>query len=186
MRLKFVTFLVLIFSIFTSCKIDKSKENDLNVNENKPSSNLKTNSKIKITLDMIVPKDDTFQVYYTEDATANCSEEKSVRVSVKGSLDSQKVVFYFPEEIAPNYFRIDMGENKDQGTIKINNFVYDYFSKKLEAKGNQFFNYFSPTQEMIENFNESTLTPSGKGEKYDPILYGQPPLTPALDKMLKG
>lgn len=181
MKLKFVALLVLALSVFTSCKIDKSKE-DVVEDTNKK---VLTESKVKITLDMIVPKDDTFQIYYTEDGTPNCTEEQSVRTAVKGSTASQQVVFYVPENVSMTYLRIDMGENPDQGPIKINSFVYEYFGKKFESKGNDFFKYFAPTEQMIMNYEEATLTPSGKGENYDPVLYGQPPFAPELEEMLK-
>lgn len=181
MKLKFGTLLVLALVFFTSCKEEKAKEV---VVEDSPKKEL-VDSKVKITLDMVVPEDDTFQIYYTEDGSPNCSEEQSVRTSVKGNALSQQVVFNVPEEVGIAYLRIDMGENPNQGTIKVNGFTYEYYGKKLESKGNDFFQYFAPTEQMTLNIGESTLTPVKSSEKYDPILYAQPPLAPKLEEMLK-
>lgn len=180
MKLRFVAILVVAFSLFTSCKIDKAKEGEVEDSSKKEL----VDSKVKVILDMVVPQDDTFQIYYTEDGTPNCSEEQSVRTSVKGSSMSQQVVFNIPENIGMTYLRIDMGENPDQGTIKINSFTYNYFDKKFESKSNDFFQYFAPTEQMKMNYQESTLTPVKSGEKYDPILYAQPPFAPKLEEML--
>lgn len=182
MKLKLFTGLILALILASSCKIDKEKE--VQVDSSKKEQ-LK-DSKVKIIIEAIVPKDDVFQIYYTEDGTPNCSEEKSVKTEIKGSESSQKIVFNIPEEVAMTYLRIDPGENPDQGTMKIIKFTYEYFDKKFEIIGSDFFNNFSPTEHLQVDFNSATLKTTGKGENYDPVLYAQPPFAPELEKILKG
>jgi hypothetical protein len=183
MKIKLIPALLLLF-ILGSCKIDKKEENQEALPQTESPKLL--NSKVKLTFDMVVPKDDLFQVYYTEDGTANCSDDQSVKTLVKGSDVSQKIVFYFPEDVAITYLRFDPGENKDQGTMKANSFTYEYFGKKIEASGSDFFNYFgSPTEQITVDTKTGTITPSGKGEKYDPVLYQQPQVYDRLVEILK-
>jgi hypothetical protein len=180
MRTKIVLIVSVCALTLFSCKIDK-EEKEIDINSVKKGL---TNSKIKVTLEAIVPKDDIFQIYYTNDGTPNCSEELSVKAAVVGSDKKQKIVFNLPEDSAMLYLRIDPGQNPDQGTMKFFSFQYDYFGKKFDIIGSDFFNNFIPTEHLEMNFKEATLTPTGKGEKYDPVLYGQPPFAPRLKEIL--
>lgn len=175
MKQKLLTLLLISTSLFVGCK-NNTKEDikeDIKV------------SKITITLNAIVPEDDVFQVYYTEDGTANCTDEKSVKTVVKGSNTSQKIVFEFPEELAIAYLRMDFGENRNQRKIIVNDFVYDYYGKKFQAKGNKFFHFFTPNENMLLDLNTATLSPIVKNNNYDPILYGNPNLGTELKNSLK-
>lgn len=183
MKIKFIPIVLFLFFL-SSCKLDKKEESTAAKPETETPKLL--NSKVKLTFDMVVPKDDLFQVYYTQDGTPNCNDDQSVKTAVKGSTASQKIVFYFPEDVAITYLRLDPGENKDQGTMKVNSFTFEYFGKKMEASGSDFFNYFgSPTEQIVVDTKAGTITPSGKGERYDPVLYQQPQVSEKLIEILK-
>ncbi|GAB3713150.1 hypothetical protein [Flavobacterium koreense] len=177
-RVKFL--LVLVSISILSCKNEKS------VDDLKVETPQVVESKVKVTIDMVVKTDDTFQLFYTEDGTLNFNDKFSVRTPVKGSENSQKVVFELPEDVKFTFLRIDMGENNKQSEIKINNFLVNYFDKKWEAKGNLFFQFFGPNDQMTLNYDLSTLTPVVKeGVVYDPILYPMEPVGVELQKLLK-
>ncbi|AWM13667.1 hypothetical protein NHF50_07005 [Flavobacterium sp. NRK F10] len=182
MKTKIFTFLVLTSFIVLSCKIDK--ENKEENNNSVPQKEVQKDSEVKIVIEAIVPKDDVFQIYYTEDGSPNCTEEQSVKAEIKGSEEPQKITFNIPEEVVMTYLRIDPGQNPDQGIMKFSRFTYEYFGKKFEIIGSDFFLYFSPTEHLKMDFNSATLTPTGKGENYDPVLYAQPPFAPELEKIL--
>ncbi len=177
MKLKALIFLASIALI--SCKNEKSVE-ELPVVEEQPKV-----SEVNLVLDMVVPKDDVFQVFYTEDGTANCSEENSVKVNVTGKPESQKITFEFPENKQINYLRIDIGENPKQGELKFNNFLFTNFGATIEFKGNQIFEYFFPNDQFNLNFESSTLSPSNKKGNYDPIMYGSEQLIEKMNAILK-
>ncbi len=177
MKQKALIFLASIALI--SCKNEKSVE-ELPVVEEQPKV-----SEVNLVLDMVVPKDDVFQVFYTEDGTANCSEENSVKVNVTGKPESQKITFEFPENKRINYLRIDIGENPEQGELKFNNFLFTNFGATIEFKGNQIFEYFFPNEMFKLNFETATLSPGEKKEVYDPIMYGSEQLTAKLNTVLK-
>ncbi len=181
MKIKKITYFALALFVVVSCKIDK-KDGVKNDTQNQKQL---TDSKVKIIIEAVVPKDDVFQIFYTQDGTANCSEEQSVRTEIKGSDASQKIIFNVPEDVVMNYLRIDPGENADQGIMKINKFTYEYFGKKVEIIGSDFFNNFAPTEHLKMDFNAATLTTTGEGKNYDPVLYAQPPFAPLLEKILK-
>ncbi|OYQ41556.1 hypothetical protein [Flavobacterium aurantiibacter] len=177
--MKIKLFLSLFLAIFLlACKGEKQTEQ---VAVEKP-----VDSKVKIVVDMIVPKDDSFQIFYTEDGTSVFNEEKSVRVNVKGQPTTQKIVFNFPEDVAFSFLRFDVGENKEQQQMKIENFTVDYFGKKFEAKGNLFFQFFAPNEQLTVDMNGSTFVPKKSGNIHDPIFYPLEPLGVELEKLVKS
>ena len=171
--------LLLVTVVLTSCKNEKAIDNTEGTAA-KPAE-----SKISIVLDMVVPEDDVFQIFYTEDGTANCAEERSVKTVVKGSPASQKIKFDFSEDLAMNYLRIDVGENPKQGQVKVNGMVYKYFDKTFEIKGSEFFTYFAPSTQVEIDVRNATFTPISKGEVHDPTFYTLDPLKLELEKLLK-
>lgn len=180
MKTKFKILLLLVSISILSCKNEKS------VDDPKVEKPKVVESKVNVVLDMIVKKDDTFQLYYTEDGTLNFDDKLSVRVNVKGSEKTQKITFELPEKINFTFLRIDLGVSDKQEEMKVNNFVFKYFDKKWEAKGNTFFQFFGPNEQMVLNRDLSTLTPSPKaGQAYDPILYPSEGVGVELKKLLK-
>ncbi len=177
---KVATLLILVLFVLTACKKDKSID-ELQVVVPKVEE-----SKVKVVLDAVVKKDDSFQLFYTEDGSLNFDETHTVRVNVKGNVTSQKIVFDLPDDCAFTFLRIDTGENDKQDVIKVNGLLIKYYDKKLDAKGNACFQYFAPNDQMILDFPNSTLTPTPQaGKTYDPILYPLETLGPELQKLLK-
>ena len=151
MRTKVIIAVVLLSILSISCKNEKSVDQLPVVEEKLPES------KVNVTVDMVVPVDDSFQLFYTEDNTLNFSEEKCVRVNVQGKEKSQKIVFELPDDVAFTFMRFDVGENKQQKEMKIENFVIKYYDRKFEAKGNLFFQYFSPNNQLKADNQKSTF-----------------------------
>ena len=178
MKIKVIITVVFLSIISISCKNEKSVE-ELPVVEEKVAE-----SKVNVTVDMVVPIDDSFQLFYTEDNTLNFGEDKCVRVNVKGKETSQKIVFDLPDDVAFTFLRLDVGENKQQKEMKIENFAIKYYGKKFEAKGNLFFQYFSANDQLKVDFEKSTFIPQGK-EIHDPVFYPLEPLGVELDKLIK-
>ena len=82
----------------------------------------------------------------------------------------------------------EVSNPKYTGKVKLyrREFLDEYFGKKMEASGSDFFNYFGgPTEQIIVDAKLGTITPSGKGERYDPVLYQQPQVSEKLIEILK-
>lgn len=157
--------LMLVMFVFVNCK-NKKPIDFLEVVTPQPIL-----SEVRIVLDMIVPKDDMFQIFYTVDGSSNFNEEMSVSVNVTGSQESQEIVFEFPEDVIITRFRIDVGENTSQGPMKINKFTIHHFAKSFEAIGAEFFNYFNPTDEIEIDRENSIIKAKKIGDSYDPLFY---------------
>lgn len=165
---KFLIALVLLTSIF-SCKNEEKNNTKPEVAIEKKNPNVFT-----VTLNAIVPEDDSFQVYYKNDAESIFDEKNSIFVEFKGSNQPQDIVFNLPEDVLPNYLRLDFGTNKQQKEITVNNFKIEVFGKTFEARGKEFFNYFY-TNELVKVDKEtSKVTPlTSKEGNYDPIFSSE-------------
>ncbi len=174
-----------IFTIFvllfvSSCK----KENSIEGEVKKP----KEDKSFNVTMNLVVPKDDNFQIYFNEDGTDIFAPEKYVDVQVKGSAMAQDIVFKLPEDVVPTSFRFDLGSNKEQGEVKINNFRMKYFEKEFVAKDTLFIYYFGYNEQIDYNRKEAIAKPkilSNKVYVYDPIFIGSEMLKTEIKKIVR-
>jgi hypothetical protein len=176
----FLAFLMLI-ALF-SCKKEDSTEKENQATE-------KVENTFIVTLNAVVKKDDSFQVYFkdVDDDQVPFEESKSIYVDVKGSDAAQDIVFNLPKDAYPNQIRLDYGINKNQSKIKINSFKVNYLGNSIELNGNQFFKHFI--------FNESTLIKDTVNNTikplvfdnggYDPMSYSEKLLNDKLQKLIK-
>ena len=109
----------LVFTTLFSCK--ENKETDQN---NPQSVEVVKEDFFKVTLDVVVKKDDNFHLYFTEDGSILFNEEKSVWTQIKGSDKPQTVVFTLSKDVLPTAIRLDLGYgvNPLQSEIEIINF----------------------------------------------------------------
>ena len=118
----------------------------------------------------------------------NFDEKSSVWVELKGSPQTQKVVFNFPENTIPTQLRLDFGINQLQEDIVINNFRMDYAGKSFEAQGAKFFDLFRPN-EIITGIDPATNTIKPikqQGQYYGPSFYpNENAVTNEIEKLVK-
>ncbi|WNM19668.1 hypothetical protein [Flavobacterium capsici] len=179
MKRVFISLIVIVFLV--SCKDEKIKEESSieKVNED-------TNDRMKVTLNVTVKKDDSFQIFYKDNEADNFEEKKSFFVEFKGNDQPQEIVFLLPEDVLPNYLRLDFGTNKNQTDMIINNFRINYYDKSFEAKGNEFFNYFYPNELVKIEAQESKVTPIvSQNGNYDPVFCSAEGLKIQLELLIK-
>jgi len=115
-------FLTLVLAVtIIGCK-DESKNQDKTAQETEVLPDA-----FRVTLDVVTKKNDDFCVLYTQDGSINFKD--GVWQAVKGSNNSQKVVFTLPEGVKPTQLRIDFGMNKEQEDIILNSVTMDYLGK---------------------------------------------------------
>lgn len=183
MKLKYCILGMLTLTTVLSCKIDNKEEGYTPEKTEAPKN---VNSNVKITLDMIVPKDDTFQIFYNENGEMDYNGDLSLRVPVKGQEAPQKIEFPLKEEALPTTIRIDFGENPGQGKMTISKVTVKYFDKALEVSGADFFNYWSPNENLVVDKVAATLTPKSVNNSYDPMAYPSGQLVEALKPIVLG
>lgn len=174
----------LVFTTLFSCK--ENKETDQN---NPQSVEVVKEDFFKVTLDVVVKKDDNFHLYFTEDGSILFNEEKSVWNQIKGSDKPQTVVFTLPKDVLPTAIRLDLGYgvNPLQSEIEIINFNCSYFGKSINAKGIEFFDYFYNTPESSTIIpGTSKLKKLDKNQGIGLILYPNENLQAKIKSITKG
>lgn len=173
-----------IFSlVLVSCKKDNQvKEGE----ENTPQ--IEKKEKFSVDLDVLVPKEDNFSVYYTEDGTINFTGEKAVWSGVKGQAESQKVVLDLPEEVIPTNIRIDFGINKEQGDVVLEKFKLSFYGKTFEAKGSDFLKYFITNDSVkteIDQVKGTIKFVKNPKKFFTPFYYPQQAVLDEISKITK-
>lgn len=177
MKIKFLIPALFLSSVLLSCKDDKKKD------EGKTEEKVET---FDVSLNMIVKKDDNFQIFYTDEATPNFDEIKSMWLPVKGSETAQDIVFHLPEDVIPTNVRVDLGNNAQQLPMKFNAFKMKYYDKSYELKDSLILTNFVIGEQLQYDKKTSILTPNqGKAKVYDPLLYPQDNLKDEIVKLIK-
>ncbi len=171
--LAFITLLSVV-----SCKNEEKLEKVEKIEEPK------VDNLFNITLNATVLKDDSFQVYYREQGDSTYDEKKSLFVEFKGSKSPQNIIFKLPENVIPEFIRLDFGTNKEQSPIKVNSFKLSYFGKEFSVNGSDFFNYMLVEQATMKlDKATSTVTPILSNGSYDPITSSELALKTEIEKI---
>ena len=168
--------------LFTGCKNDKSIDS-LEVVTPKEIDN-----GFEVSVNVILKKDDTFSLFYTEDGTTDFSKTAPIWVAVKGNDAEQKVSYILPKDVFPTQLRLDFGLAKTQEDIILKSVVLSYKGKKREFVGPELGGYFVP------DLNKCTFDPMTgtikaiiiDGVRQFPSLYPQEKtLGPEIEKLAK-
>lgn len=136
MRTRIIVALFLLTNLFVGCKDEKSVDN-LEVVNTEEVDNI-----FRVTLKVIVKKQDDFALFYTEDGTVNFFDVKPIWSGVKGSDSEQEVNFTLPEGVYPTQLRFDLGLKENQENVVIKGVKISYKGKIFESNGADFFTYF--------------------------------------------
>ena len=101
--------LILLLTTLTSCKNEKSVDNLEVVTPQV------VDESFKVTVDVVVKKDDDFCFFYTDGSGPAFKDP--IWTGVKGSETPQKVTYTIPDENFPSEIRLDFGMKKDQEDI---------------------------------------------------------------------
>ena len=132
-----------------------------------------TKDLFKVSLDLVVKKNDTLHLYYTEDGSINFSEESSIWLPVTGKEANQEVTFMLPKDVFPTQFRLDLGVNQAQEDIVFKTISFNYLDKKFASTGADVANYFIPDQSKC-SFDIATGTikaTKDNGTRLSPSFY---------------
>ncbi len=166
MKTKFITILLLVTTLF-SCKNESNGEKSGNDN-----AQPEVTKNFKVSLNVLVKKDDNFQIYYTEKTSSDFNEKESVWVEVKGSENPQDVVFNIPENVLPTMFRLDFGVNDKQEDIQLNNVNIEYLGKSFKSEIPLLANYFRPLDSTQVDVKKGLIKATFKdGKRVEPAIY---------------
>jgi hypothetical protein len=182
MKNKFLLLLIsCFFTILFSCK-NETPIDDLEVVSPKVATvNL---SNFKVTLNVVVKKDDDFALFYTTDGSTDF-KIAPIWHAVKGSSDAQEIKYELPQNILPTQLRMDFGLKQNQEDILLKSVLLEYKDKKREITGAELAVFFRPDVSKC-SFDGSMIKAIVKGGvKESPSLYPQESLLgPELKKLV--
>ena len=144
-----------------------------------------SNTNVKIVLDVIVPMDDKFQIFYKQNGTNNFNEEESEKAIIKGSNISQLISFYLPNNVKITNLRIDPGENPNQGEIKINSIEIIKKEKKIKIQNKELLDFFTLVNDLKFNTSKGTINHISlkKNGLIDPMIISNDKIIKQLKKV---
>lgn len=161
MKANIIVASLLMLALFSSCKDEKKEE----------AKAAPVLNNIQVTLDLVIKKDDSLQLFYKDEAIPAFNEENSIITPVKGSSERQEIVFNLPEEITPTELRFDIGNKEGQLPVVINNFKMQYKDAIYNSKDSTML-YFLPNNQLKYDQATKTLTYNKvENEPYDPFIY---------------
>lgn len=181
---KLIVYALIVFS-FLSCKDEKKKEETV-----EPVAELKET--FDVNFNLTISKDDTFQLYYTEDKTLNFSEDKSVKCIVKGGESAQDLLFKLPADVLPTNIRLDFGKNIEQGVIGLNSMKLKYLEKSIDVNFKDPNNtipryfYFMDNQIKYDQANSTITILNKEGQNREPLMWSNEFVTDELEKLYKN
>lgn len=184
----FILFILLVS--ISSCKDNSAKKIDNTESNKQEASNAtaKEPTQFSLTIRALVESDDLFEIFFIQENSASYTVNQMLSQEVKGSSQYQDVKFNMPSEYYPFNFRIDLGTNSQQNSIKIEECTLKYGTSKYVINGNQLHEYFVFNEgvEMLPDsitFRLKTFK-EGNNDKYDPFLMGNQNLNEVLLKKL--
>lgn len=167
---------VCLLSLSIGCKDEKPAQEDNKIIKEEI---------FKVSMNLIVPKDDSLQVFYSEDLEGTYEEKNSVWAVVKGSDQEQVANFDLPPDVVPAHLRIDLGQNRDQKEIAIKSFKMEYLGAKFEVKDTMFFQYFQPVNQIDwDRKNAVAKITSINGQKHDPSFNPRETLKESINNLI--
>ena len=166
MKVKSIVLALFVAVIMFSCKNEGNQEKEIN-------------NKFKVTLNLLIKKNDTVHLYYTEDNSINFKEESSIWLSLPGKNEAQDLTFELPEDVFPTQFRFDLGVNIENEKIKLNGIKFNYREKSFAVNDSAIYRYFRVNTDNT-NIDAKTLELSRK----NPAIAAGPCLYP-LEIQLK-
>jgi hypothetical protein len=158
--------LACLFLTLISCK---KEENNKTESQEEIVDN--TKDLFKVSMDLLIKKNDTLHLYYTEDGSVNFNEESSIWQSISGKDANQEITFNLPQDVYPTQFRIDFGVNKVNEEIVLRRIKFDYLEKSFIASDSMIFMYFRPDESnSIVDKTKKTLRRKDKNQ-YTISLY---------------
>ena len=176
--------ILLLFALSLSLLVSCKDENAVEKTEEQAKKN------VKVTVSALVKVDDDFQLFFREeDNIATPFEEgNSLWTKVTASDKPQNIEFTLPENVLPNYLRLDLGTNEGQQSVVISGMKIEFLDKKIEINTSTFFETYFVHNNSIEIKDKSTgevITKKDENGTYDPVFNSGENLKFELQKMYR-
>lgn len=164
--LKNIAFCIVSF-IMVSCVNDRSNQR----------------SSFDISINLEVSNDDKIQLFYIPFGDSIYRDRNLVTKKIKASDKPVIVMFSIP--IIPEKFRIDLGEQKIESPIKINEIKITKNNKVINIEGNTVNRFFKPNVFLKETSQKNIFLRQTINNTYDPFMESTPLLHKKIELEIK-
>lgn len=169
-KFKSIIVLVILLLSVKACKPEnQSDKKDLSDSKSK-AQELNDKDIFELEIKYKISKDDVFQVFYTNSDQENFSPKKTLRNKVSGSRDYTTVSFKLPKGEFPRKIRIDLGENKKQNRIAVENIQFRYNGKEINIEKELLPHFFVTNKFLDYNSSKGVFRSSIVNDRYDPFI----------------
>lgn len=184
MKTKNIVVSILVMFVLVSCKKETAKTETTN-------AETELKETFDVNFNLVVSKDDTFKLYYTEDGTLNFGDDRAVLCVVKGSEKPQDLLFKLPADVLPTQVRLDFGDNIEQGDVVVNSMKFKYLKNVYEktfGAGEDITHYFYPleAQIKIDDASKTVKLLKPQGQVHDPLMWSNQLLSEEMVKLYKN
>lgn len=159
---------VLLLIVCVGCKQGKNeykqKESTIAIGE-------LDNLNLELLLEVKVPMDDIFELYYYESGEKTFSSENFVYNRVKGSEIIQILKFEIPDNVYPERLRLDFGKNINQEKMTFAGAILKYGDKEYVFSELEINEQFKPSKFMLFDPETREIITQKINNKYDPYFY---------------
>ena len=145
------------------------------------------NNFYQVIINVVAKKNDTFQLLYTLKPKTSFIPNKIISNTFKGTNKFQKVKFNFPQDLIPYNYRIDVGSNREQKSLKIKSISFRFKENEVYIPRHLIPKFFKQNEYISFNEKENTYNLSTKKNnnilKYDPFFICTPELVTILKEL---
>lgn len=137
------------------------------------------NTTFNITINLEISNDDKIQIFYIPKGDSVYRDTNLITHKIKGSNNPVELKFSLPN--IPEKFRIDLGEEKIESPVKINQITLKAFDKIINIDGKTVNRFFKPNIFLIETSKINLFLRQAINCTYDPFMES----TPLLHKKIQ-
>jgi hypothetical protein len=165
----------------SACKSDKKKEATEEIIKETPKVEIIKEENIIVTLNAVVPNDDTFILQYTEDAGFKYRPKDIVKVNITGSNVPQDIVFKLPNKIFPTKFMLKVGTN-NMKDVAIQSIYFNNEEREFKVNNNNFFQFLNTNKFIDYDRENKTYTAKKIDNNFLPTFTSRPILIQRLEE----
>jgi hypothetical protein len=172
MKKHFFTLLILLLTLcLYNCGDSRKKENTNTTELNNQIAEEPIQQPVfKINLNLVIPNDDTIEVFYLDFDDTEYSYKTKVAKKVKGNPNAQGIEFLLPKKVFPYSLRIDFGQSGSEENVTLNSVAMFYEDFELILNAQEFYSFFIPNQHVSYNKETGVIERILVDGKYDPYF----------------
>ncbi|WP_298222192.1 hypothetical protein [Flavobacterium sp.] len=144
----------------------------------------KQQNHFKASIDLMVYRDNSIQLFYVLNADDSYNEAFSLRRNIKASDKMQRLVFELPLGVKAKNIRIDLGEHGNENdSLQIQNIRFEYKNRVINGNNGLYKTWFKFNPNVIQGKSKLRFHLKKVNGIFDPQLNGNRTLNAKLVKL---